>query len=485
MSEIADFALPVLLVAGGVVLATLSTKLSDRVPVPAPVVFLVVAAIASDAWPGLDDALPIRTVERIAVVALVIILINGGMDIGWRRMRSSLAPVLALGVVGTFLTAGVVALAAHVVLGFDWVLAGIVGAALAPTDPAVVFSVLGGREIEGRAGTVLEGEAGVNDPAGIALMIGMIELATHPDASFLVVVKDFALEMGIGVAVGVVAGRLLVGFLHRVRLGNAALYPVLVLSLGAALYAATSLAGGSGFLAVFVAGLFLGDAPTPFKAEITRFHGSLANLAEIVVFAALGLTVHLGGLTAEIWLHGAILVLVLAVVARPASVLATLAWARLTSAERAFLAWSGLKGAVPILLAAFAVIGGVEGARPIYGLVFVVVLVSVLGQGTLVPFVARRLALGIREPQVLPWHLTVALAHPPEEAFDFLVAPNSRAVGLPVTELPGQGGATWLRFLVRDGRALRPRPGLRLQAGDHVHAFADDDGAAELADLFA
>jgi potassium/hydrogen antiporter len=485
MSEIADFALPVLLVAGGLVLAVLSTKLGDRVPVPAPVVFLVVAAVASDVWPALDDALPIRTVERIAVVALVVILLNGGMDIGWRRMRSSLAPVLALGVVGTFLTAAVVALAARVLLGFDWTLAGIVGAALAPTDPAVVFSVLGGREIEGRAGTVLEGEAGVNDPAGIALMIGMIELATHPDASFLVVVKDFALEMGIGVVVGAVAGRLLVAFLHRVRLGGAALYPVVVLSLGAALYAATSLASGSGFLAVFVAGLFLGDAATPFKAEITRFHGSLANLAEIVVFAALGLTVHLGGLTTETWLHGAILVLVLAVVARPAAVLITLASARLTAAERAFLAWGGLKGAVPILLAAFAVIGGVEGARPIYGLVFVVVLVSVLGQGTLVPFVARRLALRMGEPEVLPWHLSVSLAHPPDEALDFLVAPNSRAVGLRVTELPGQGGETWVRLLVRDGRALRPREGLRLQAGDHVHALADDEGAARLAELFS
>ncbi|HEY2637739.1 MAG TPA: cation:proton antiporter, partial [Solirubrobacteraceae bacterium] len=231
MPEITDFALIVLVVAGGFSLAVLSTKLGDLLPVPAPVVFLLAAAVASDVWPDLGSALSIRTVERIAVAALVVILLNGGSDIGWRRMRASLAPVLALGIAGTFVTAALIALAAHVLLGFDWTLAGLVGAALAPTDPAVVFSVLGRREIAGRAGTTLEGEAGVNDPAGIALMLGMIELATHPDATFLVVLRDFVVEMGVGALAGVLGGRAMVAVLHRVRLSAAGLYPVLVLAL--------------------------------------------------------------------------------------------------------------------------------------------------------------------------------------------------------------------------------------------------------------
>src|SRR4051795_2603877 len=147
MPEIADFALLVLLVAGALVLAILSTRIADRLPVPAPVLFLVAAAVASDVWPDLGSALSMRTVERIAVVALVVILLNGGLDIGWSRLRGSVGPVLSIGVVGTFITCGVVALAAHALLGLSWTLAGIVGAALAPTDPAVVFSVLGRREI--------------------------------------------------------------------------------------------------------------------------------------------------------------------------------------------------------------------------------------------------------------------------------------------------------------------------------------------------
>ncbi|MCZ4492413.1 MAG: potassium/proton antiporter [Conexibacter sp.] len=402
MSELSDFALIVLVVAGGSSLAILATQLGRRLPIPAPVLFLIAAAVASDVWPALRDDVSIRTVERIAVVALVVVLLNGGMDIGWRRFRGSMGPIVSLGVLGTFVTAGVMTVAAHVVLGLDWTLAGIVGAALAPTDPAVVFSVLGGREIGGRSGTVLEGEAGVNDPAGIALMLGVIELATHPDASWTVIVGDFAQEMAIGLVFGLAGARLIVPALRRVRLGSDALYPVLVLMLAAVLYAVTSVASGSGFLAVFIMGLVLGDATTPHQRAIERFHGSLAGLAEVTVFIALGLTVDITHLSAQTWRDGVLLGLALAVVARPLTVALTLVRTALSRPERAFIAWSGLKGAVPILLAAFAIIEGVHGADRVYGLVFVAVLFSVLGQGTLVPWVGARLGIPMQDPAETP-----------------------------------------------------------------------------------
>jgi cell volume regulation protein A len=391
MSELADFALILVPIAGALVLAILSSRLSDRLPVPAPGIFLLAAAAVADLWPQIGAWLSIPAVERIAVVALVIILLNGGMDFGWRRMRRSAGPVLSLGVLGTFVTAALLAVAAHVVLGFSWTLAGILGAALAPTDPAVVFSVLGGTRIGSRASTILEGEAGVNDPAGIALMIGMIELATHPDASFTVVIVEFAVEMAVGLALGFAAARLLLTVAGRVRLASEELRPVLLIALATILYAVTAVLGGSGFLAVFVAGLVLGDAEMPAKLELERFNRSLAGLAEIVVFVALGLTVELANLPATTWRDGAVLALLLALVVRPLVVALILARAQLASGERAFIAWSGLKGAVPILLAAFAVLGGVRGAEAVYGVVFVAVLFSVFGQGSLVPAAARRL----------------------------------------------------------------------------------------------
>lgn len=390
MSEITDFAFILLPIAGGLALAILSTRVSARLPIPAPGIFLLAAAVVAQLFPDASDSVSIRMVERIAVVALVVILLNGGMDIGWRRMRRSINPVVSLGVLGTFLTAGLIAVVAHVLLGFTWTLAGIVGAALAPTDPAVMFSVLGGTEIRGRAGTILEGEAGVNDPAGIALMLGMVELATHDGASLLSVVSEFGIAMGVGVALGFLGARLLAPLACRARLSSEALRPVLLVALAIVLYAVTSLVHGSGFLAVFVAGLVLGDTEIGAERTVTEFSSSLAGLAEIVVFAALGLTVHLDALSFTIWRDGAVLTLILALLIRPLVVAVTLARARVEPGDRVFIAWSGLKGAVPILLAAFAVLEGVDGAESVYGLVFVAVLFSVFAQGSLVPAVARQ-----------------------------------------------------------------------------------------------
>ena len=397
MTEITDFAAILLAIGGAVALAVLSTRLTTWIPIPSPAVFLVVAAIVSDLFPRLYEEVPALTVERIAVVALIVILFNGGMDIGWRRFRGALAPILSLGVFGTFATAGAVAVFAHYVLGFEWMTAGVIGAALAPTDPAVMFSVLGQREIEGRSGVTLEGEAGVNDPAGIALMIGMIELATHDEASRFVILREFVVEMAIGGAVGLVGALAMVALLRRFTLPAPALSPVLALALAGALYGVTALAHGSGFLAVFIGGLVLGDTRTPYKAEIERFHGALAVLAEIAVFVVLGLVVRIDSLTLDIWVDGIALVLALAILVRPPIVLAALAPFSFSRGERAFIAWCGLKGAVPILLAAFAVLQGVEDATTVFYIVFVVVLLSVVGQGTPVPWITRRLGIPTRE----------------------------------------------------------------------------------------
>jgi cell volume regulation protein A len=221
-------------------------------------------------------------------------------------------------------------------------------------------------------------------------MIGMIELATHADASFTVVIVEFTVEMAVGLALGLLSARALMTVAARVRLASEALRPVLLIALAMILYAVTAALGGSGFLAVFVAGLVLGDADIPGKRELERFNQSLAGLAEIVVFVALGLTVQLADLPATTWRDGAVLAILLALVVRPLVVMLTLARARLGPGDREFIAWSGLKGAVPILLAAFAVLGGVAGARSIYDVVFVAVLFSVFGQGSLLPAAARR-----------------------------------------------------------------------------------------------
>ena len=224
MELLEAFNTDVLVVAIAILLALGTFKLTQWVPVPAPALLLIAAAIASDIFPELG--INVATVERIGIVALIVILLDGGMHVGWRRFRGSIYPIAMLGVVGTFATAALVAVAAHTLLDFNWITSWLLGAALAPTDPAVMFSVLGNREVGGRSGTILEGESGANDPVGIALMIGMIEYATSNQGTAWSIASEVAVEMAVGLVVGVVGGRLLIPVMQRVSLPREGLYPI-------------------------------------------------------------------------------------------------------------------------------------------------------------------------------------------------------------------------------------------------------------------
>ncbi len=345
MHDVTHFGLDVLLVAGALSAALLTTKLSARISIPSAALFLVAAAVASDAFTSLRragqhgrgcgdrvadrDPLPGRLVDRET-------------PFPGRRGSDRLARVL-----GTFASAGLVALFAHWTFGLGWVTAGLIGAAVAPTDPAVMFSVFADREIKGRTGTILEGESGANDPVGIALMLGLIQLATHADATFWVVVRVFCEQMGIGLAIGIVGGLAEAQLLRRLALPSAGLHTVRTLALAGLVYGVATVAHGSGFLAVFIAGLLVGDVDAPFKDEIEVFQDGLAALAEIVVFVALGLTIDIGALSAERWLEGLAIAAFLAFVARPAATAALLAPVRLRVGERLFVMWGGPEGGRP------------------------------------------------------------------------------------------------------------------------------------------
>jgi len=394
MGDMVDFGRVILFVSGALLLAIGVRMLAGRLAVPAAGLLLVAAAAASDLSDRLDGVLTFEDVQRIVTLALVVILFEGGSNIGLRRFRRSAGPIVALGVLGTFGTAALVAVAAHYALDFSWTVAGLLGAALAPTDPAVTFSVLAGRDVSGRSGTILEGESGFNDPVGIALMIGMVELATHDDASLWTIVDEFVREMSIGLAVGVAGALALAALIRRAPLPDPTLYPIAVILAVGAIYGTATVATGSGFLAVFVAGILVGDMQYAARKAVRSFNSALTDLGELAAFVALGLTVDLALIAdAGLWWQGLVLAALLGLVIRPLVVTPLLLPVRLDWGERGFVVWSGLKGAVPILLASLAVVNGTDDAAEIYGIVFVVVLCSVVVQGSLVPSVAARLGV--------------------------------------------------------------------------------------------
>ena len=365
--------------------------------VPVAAYLLAGAAAAAKVIPGLD-APSHHVVEVIVSSALICILFHGGMHIGWARLRPAATPIAVVGVLGTVVTVAGTALLVRYGLDVSWYAALLLATAVAPTDPAVVFAVLGKRVIPGRASTILEGESGANDPVGIALMASLISAGSLTGGAAGSVAGKFFLQMGVGLAFGVAGAGLLHVLLHRLPLPRAWLYAVATLVIAFVLFGLTVLSQGSGFLAVFVAGILIGDTDAPGKREVDRLQGALASLAEIVAFVVLGLTVDVAVLAhRDVWLPGVLLGAVLAFVVRPALVAPMLLRARLPRAERIFVLFSGLKGAVPLLLGTSLLTACVADPGRLYGIVVVIVFFSVVVQGAMVPLLVTRLWPGGRE----------------------------------------------------------------------------------------
>ncbi len=484
MTDVGSFALVVLLVAVVGLIAVLSSRLTEWIKIPSPALVLVGAAVAVQIVPELQPSSDF-TVERVVTVALLFILFDGGMHIGWKRFKEAAAPITVVGVLGTVLTVAAAAALIHFAFGLDWYVAVLVGTAVSPTDPAVVFSVLGKREVGGRSGTILEGESGANDPVGIALMASLLTAGALTHKAWGHVGDDFLLQMGVGALVGILGGRALIWFMRKVPLSSEGLYPLRTLASVLVLFGVATVAHGSGFLAVFVAGIVIGDEEAPFKREVERFHGALASLGEIVAFLALGLTVDLAIVFhRDVWIPGLILAVALAFVIRPVLVGLCLLPSGLPRNQAAFVLFAGLKGAVPILLGSLILTADVPEASRLYGIVVVVVVFSVVVQGSLSPIVARWLRVPMRVIEPQPWALGVRLRQEPDGVHRFTVRDGSPADGSTIQDLTDISESAWVSLVVRAGTLVPTRPGTTLQAGDDVVIFAGPETREELARTF-
>ena len=382
------------------VLSAVASKLSDRFGVPALLVFLVIGMLAGSEGIGgiyFDDP---AIAQGIGLFALAVILFSGGLDADWGSIRGVIKESLTLATLGVLLTALVLGLAAHWILGIPLVDGLLIGAITSSTDAAAVFAILRAKDVrlKARLAPLLEFESGSNDPMAVFLTIGIIQLIQNPGQPWYSMILLFFQQMVIGGAVGLIIGRLLLFLINRLRLGYEGLYAVLTLGVVLLTFALTSLVDGSGFLAVYLVGLTLGRADFLHKRSLTRFYDGLAWLNQIVMFLTLGLLVFPSRLVPVV-LPGLLLAAVLILIARPLSVWICMLPFRYTAAEKNFISWVGLRGAVPIVLATYPRLAGLAQNGRIFNIVFFVVISSVLVQGTSLPRMARLLHVDDRTPR--------------------------------------------------------------------------------------
>ena len=375
-------------------LGVLASKVSIRAGIPPLLLFLALGMLAGSDGPGgifFDNA---WLAQLVGTVALAFILFSGGLDTDWPKVRAALWPALSLSTVGVLITAVLVAAFAMFALGFSWLEGLLLGAVVSATDAAAVFSVVGtgALRVRERLLAMLELESGTNDPMAVFLTIGITSLLIGENTGVASLIPLFVTQMGIGAALGFALGWGTVQLMNRLKLDAAGLNIVLTTALVLFTYGLTASLHGSGFLAVYIAGLVVGNGRPVDLPTVARFHTGLTALMETAMFLTLGLLVFPSHLLLVAG-AGLLVTLFLTFVARPVSVFASLTPARMGLRERAFISWVGLRGAVPIVLATFPLLAGVPRAEEIFDIVFFTVLASVLLQGTTIPFVAHRLGV--------------------------------------------------------------------------------------------
>jgi cell volume regulation protein A len=389
-----------ILIVGAILIAGLfATVAAGRLRVPGLVLFIGLGmAIGSDGTGWIDFA-DYELARTIGVIALALILFEGGLSVGFREIRPVLGASLALAIPGTLLTAAISGLAATWLFGLTLLEGMLLGAIVSATDGAAIFGLLRHSRLRRRVARTLEGEAGLNDPVAVLLVVGLIDWIQLPDYGGWDLALLFAKQLGIGLAVGGAVGWLAVQGLRRAWLGTEAGYVIGTMAAAALAFGAASSLDGSGFLAVYLAGLSLGSVAIPAKRTVTVFHQGLASVGQIAMFVVLGLLVFPSQL-GDVALEGTVLALVLVFLARPIATFITTALARFTLREQSVLSWAGLRGAVPVVLATFPVIDGVPGSFDFFNIVFFAVLLSTLLQGaTFEPLAA---ALGVTDTEEPP-----------------------------------------------------------------------------------
>ncbi len=471
------------LIAGALLaFALLASFVAARIRVPGLVLFLAVGMIVGSDGVGLVDFADYELARDAGLVALALILFEGGLAAGFAEIRPVLRPAVLLALAGTFATAVLTGLVAAWLLDLSTLEGLLLGSIVASTDAAAVFAVLRGSTLRRRLARTLEGEAGFNDPVAALLVIGFIDWIQKPDYGAADMLGLLAAELGIGLVVGLLIARVSLIAFKRLRFAAPGLYPVASITVAALAYGAADALHGSGLLAVYLAGLVIGSARIPAKRSIVTFHEGLAWVAQLSMFLMLGLLVFPSQL-GDVAIEGIVLAVVLAVVARPLATYLVTVGQGYSWGERTVLGWAGLRGAIPVVFATFPVIAGVGEGTDIFNIVFFAILLSTLVQGLTIEPLARRLGVTSSHPALpRPLAETGTIRALGAEVVEYPVAADDAAVGARVRDL-GLPRDALVNVLVRGDRALPPRGSTRIEAGDSLHIVVSQEAAADLEEM--
>lgn len=470
-----------LLLVGALLLAGLVVgKFGGRLGVPGLLVFLGLGMLAGSDGLGIEFS-NYALAQSLGTVALCFILFQGGLDTHWPATRPVALRALSLATVGVVLTAGLMAAFAHWVLGLPWLLAWLLGAVVSSTDASAVFTVLREQRLGLKAdiAPLLEAESGGNDPMAVFLTVGLIALIVNPDLGVIDIVPLFLTQMLLGAGLGLIWGRVGVLLLRRLTLQFEGLYPVLTIAIALLVFGSTAVIGGSGFLAVYIAGILIGNARFVHRRSLLSFHDGVSWLMQMMMFLTLGLLVNPSELLPTAG-YAVAAALALIFVARPVAVTVSLALSGMPAAHRAMIAWVGLRGAVPIVLATFPLLAGVPYAQTLFNVVFFIVLSSVLLQAMSLPWVAG--LLRVRAP--LPPPSVFQLGEMSSELgknqmTEVAVGIGSDVDGLRLMDAPIPDEAL-VMLIERGGKYVIPRGSTTLRAGDNVLVLAGPGDLAEV-----
>ncbi|MEU2162906.1 potassium/proton antiporter [Streptomyces sp. NPDC019208] len=451
-------------------IAVAAVRVSSRSGLPSLLLYLGIGvAIGQDGIFNVkfDNA---GLTQVIGYAALVVILAEGGLGTKWKEVKPALPAAAMLSTVGIAVSVGVTAAGAHYLVGLEWRQALIVGAVVSSTDAAAVFSVLRRVPLPSRITGVLEAESGFNDAPVVILVIALS--TTEPVEEWYVLIGTILLELAIGAAIGLAVGWLGAYGLRHVALPASGLYPIAVMAIAVTAYAIGALAHGSGFLAVYLAAMVLGNSKLPHWPATRGFADGLGWIAQIGMFVLLGLLVTPHELLHDFW-PAVVIGLVLTMAARPLSVVLSLLPFRIPWREKALMSWAGLRGAVPIILATIPLVSGIEGSERIFNIVFVLVVVYTLVQGPTLPWVAKALNLGNGAEAADLGIESAPLERLRGHLLSVAIPEKSRMHGVEVGELRLPAGAA-VTLVVRESKSFVPSPTTVLRRGDELLVVATD-----------